>query len=573
MGELWAIPIMLRLCLVDNLRRLARQEVTARSERASADRWADRLVARARERSAQGLVVLAELATSAQPLTDGFITQLLKRLRDEDLPLGHALAWLDDHLTEVGRSVEELTRQERHRQATNQVSVGNCITSMRLIAALDWSSFFERTSVVERILRDDPAGAYADMDAGSRDLYRHEIERLATRSGVSEYDVARRAVARARAAGEAAERRRHVGYFLVDAGRQRLEADIGYRVTMLEHLRRVALSNPLAVYLELVSLLVLPLLAVPLTFASSGAEAGLGALPLLTVILVLSVLPATEVAITFANVAITTALRPRVLPKLSFEAGIPPTCRTVVAFGFLVTESGSGFTWYGNSQANRLTPWSNDPVSDPTGEAIYLRDDDTGRVWSPTPLPSASGAAYRVRHGQGASWFQETAFGVESNLAVFVPPDDPVKVRRLRLRNLSDRPRRLSPTVYAEWVLGATRDRAAAHVYTDWDAAVGALLARNHYVDQGRRVAFLAASEPVASFTADRAEFQGRNGSRALPAALQHGRDRSTPRMLPWTCSLTDGCRTRCSAAAFGRDLPFTSREAPTASVISCRTC
>ena len=86
-------------------------------------------------------MVLAELATSVQPLTDGFVTQLLKRLRDEDLPLGHAIAWLDERLAEGGRSAEELTRQERHRQATNQVSVGNCITSMRLIAAMDWSDF------------------------------------------------------------------------------------------------------------------------------------------------------------------------------------------------------------------------------------------------------------------------------------------------------------------------------------------------------------------------------------------------------------------------------------------------
>ena len=186
-------------------------------------------MARARERSAYGVVVLAELATSTQLLTDGFVTQLLKRLREEDLPLGPALAWLDDRLAEMGRSAEEVTRQERHRQAANQVSVGNCITSMRLIAALDWNDFFERSSVVERILRDDPAGAYTAMDARTRDVYRHEVERLASRSRVAEAEVARRAVAHAAAVEAAVERRRHVGYFLIDAGRPLLEADLSYR--------------------------------------------------------------------------------------------------------------------------------------------------------------------------------------------------------------------------------------------------------------------------------------------------------------------------------------------------------
>ena len=193
-------------------------------------------------------------------------------------------------------------------------------------------------------------------------------------------------------------------------------------------------------------------------------------------------------------------------------------------FGFLVTESGSGFTWHGNSQANRLTPWSNDPLSDPAGEAIYLQDLDSGWVWSPTPLPSPGGDAYRVRHGQGASWFEHTAFGVQSELVVCVPPEDPVKVRRLRLRNVSDHTRRLSATVYVEWVLGPNRDRAAAHVVTEWDASTAALLARNAYVDPMGRVAFLAASETGVGFTADRAEFLGRNGTRTRPSGLQPGR-------------------------------------------------
>jgi cyclic beta-1,2-glucan synthetase len=193
------------------------------------------------------------------------------------------------------------------------------------------------------------------------------------------------------------------------------------------------------------------------------------------------------------------------------------------SFGFLVSESGSGFTWQGNSQANRITPWSNDSVSDPAGEALYLRDDEAGQLWSPTPLPIASGCPYRVRHGQGYSRFEHRAFGVETELTVFVPLEDPVKLRRLRLTNVSDRPRRLTATLYVEWVLGTVRDRAAAQVVAEYDPAAGVVFARNSYADPGGRVAFLAASEPPVGATADRAAFLGRNGTRASPAALTGG--------------------------------------------------
>ena len=130
-------------------------------------------------------------------------------------------------------------------------------------------------------------------------------------------------------------------------------------------------------------------------------------------------------------------------------------------FGFLVSESGSGFTWSGNSQTNRLTPWSNDPVSDPPGEVVYLRDEDSGEIWCPTPLPVPSAEPTLVRHGQGYTTFERNAHGLCHELTLLVPPDDPIKLIRLRIQNVSDRPRRLSATYYAEWVLGrpATRPR------------------------------------------------------------------------------------------------------------------
>jgi cyclic beta-1,2-glucan synthetase len=161
--------------------------------------------------------------------------------------------------------------------------------------------------------------------------------------------------------------------------------------------------------------------------------------------------------------------------------------------GFLVSDSGAGYTWVGNSQSNRLTPWSNDPVSDPAGEAIYLRDETTGVVWSPTPLPAGLGAATRVRHGAGYSVFEQIRDSLEQELTLFVPVDDPIKVFLLRVKNHSAKPRKLSATFYAEWVLGTTREQMSLYVVTREDN--GALLARNPFnAEYGSAVAFAAVS-------------------------------------------------------------------------------
>ncbi|MBX6771433.1 MAG: hypothetical protein IRY83_06890, partial [Chloroflexi bacterium] len=194
-------------------------------------------------------------------------------------------------------------------------------------------------------------------------------------------------------------------------------------------------------------------------------------------------------------------------------------------FGALISESGQGFVWYGNSQANRLLPWSNDPVSDPSGDAIYIRDDESGRFWTPTPLPVRELDAYRARHGQGYTVFEHNSHAIEQEMVTFVPMDEaggaPVRIQRLRLRNRSSHRRRLSVIAYAEWVLGESREDTQMHVVTSWDAESQALLARNVYhPDFGSRVAFASVNLPITSYTADRTEFLGRNGSRAHPAAL-----------------------------------------------------
>jgi cyclic beta-1,2-glucan synthetase len=199
-------------------------------------------------------------------------------------------------------------------------------------------------------------------------------------------------------------------------------------------------------------------------------------------------------------------------------------------FGFLVTETGGGFTWSINSHENRLTPWSNDTVSDPPGEVIYIRDEETGATWTPTPLPIREPQSYMVRHGQGYSVFEHHSHGLSQELLMFAPLDAPVKISLLRLRNRTDRRRKLAITSYNELTLGVSREATSPHVVTDLEETLGAIFARNSYNNEfAGRVAFVATSEQRFTMTCDRKEFIGRNGSLAKPAAMNHvslsGRD------------------------------------------------
>lgn len=191
-------------------------------------------------------------------------------------------------------------------------------------------------------------------------------------------------------------------------------------------------------------------------------------------------------------------------------------------FGAMVSEAGVGCTWALNSHENRITTWNNDPVSDGSGEAIYIRDDDTGDFWSPTPLPVRTPEPYVIRHGKGRVRFEHETHGIAHELDWFVSADEPVRVCRLRLTNLGEEIRRLSVTQFVEWVLGDSRSRAQQIVVTWFDAEGEMLTAHNHFnLDFPGRAAFLAADVPLSSWTANRTEFVGRNGRASEPAAMQ----------------------------------------------------
>jgi cyclic beta-1,2-glucan synthetase len=193
--------------------------------------------------------------------------------------------------------------------------------------------------------------------------------------------------------------------------------------------------------------------------------------------------------------------------------------------GFMVTASGGGFTWSVNSQQNQITPWSNDPVSDEPGEVVYVRDEDTGQLWTPAALPIRDrNTRYTVRHGQGYSVFEHAANGIGTELTMFVSPDDPIKIVRLKLTNLSGRERRLSVTAYVEWVLGTAQRQGRTLIGTEIDPSSGAMFAQNRWNNElGERVAFLDMGGKQSAWTGDRTEFIGRDGTRDRPSGLVHG--------------------------------------------------
>ena len=191
-------------------------------------------------------------------------------------------------------------------------------------------------------------------------------------------------------------------------------------------------------------------------------------------------------------------------------------------FGFVLSESGIGWSWAGNSGENRLTSWSNDPVLDQPGEALYLRDEETGQFWSPSFLPAGANTPYEVIHGAGYSIFRNTSFGISTELRYFVEKKDSIKFIQLKIRNLREEISRISTMYYADWVLGSMKNQGQLFIQQHFDTYLHAILARNAFhPDFSERVAFLASTRIPQAITSSRAEFLGRNGSFRSPAALQ----------------------------------------------------
>jgi len=326
-GELWAIPAMLRLGLIENVRRMALRTVQRLDELENADRWGERVIAASEEGPARLGVVFNEFIADHPPLTSTFVSRLLRQLRSE--PDGSAtLVRLAEWITDEALSAEEAAARSTQRVALTQIIMANSITSLRTIARMDWRVFVERQSVMDAALRNDPAGAYARMTFATRDDYRHVVERIAKRTGGDEAGVAGAAVGlAAQAAQDGTDPRRgHVGFYLADRGLAELERRTGYRSPPGEALHRWALRHPNAVFVG--GILVGTAVATAVVLWLSGVDVRTAWLA----VVLFALLPANDIAVNVMNQLVTAFLPPRVLPKLDLQkmGGVPSEFRTAV---------------------------------------------------------------------------------------------------------------------------------------------------------------------------------------------------------------------------------------------------
>src|SRR6185295_4793147 len=256
-GELWAVAITLRLALVENLRRLAITIARARAQRDESDKLADKLLDLASLQPTGVMSSLNERVGKREDLPHPFLVQLVQRLREQHPSVMPVMDWIEKLLVRQGTSVEQIIHLEHQRQAAAQVTVGNIITSMRLLSTLDWNDFFEKVSLIEPLLGKDPAGVYSRMEFASRDRYRHVIERISKRTRASELKIAQAAIDLAAQADENSRAQRHVGYYLIDAGLSQLESSFSYQPPRAERLRRFLLRHATGTYLGTLTLMML----------------------------------------------------------------------------------------------------------------------------------------------------------------------------------------------------------------------------------------------------------------------------------------------------------------------------
>lgn len=330
LGELWAIPIMLRLALIENLRRVAARLALTREQRNLAYFWADKMVETAEKEPNQLILLVADMARSGPPMESAFVAEMVRRLQGQSTMLTLPLTWLAQRLAETGLSIEQMVQLESQQQAADQVSISNSIGSLRLLSSLDWREFVEKMSAVEQCLRRDPAQVYGVMDFATRDLYRHAVEKIGRHSVCAESQIA--ATALELASAECTQhgpeaRSAHIGYFLVGKGRHQLEQACQLHLPWLAALRRTASHAPLGVYLA--SICALTLLASGIIVRHAQADAV--APWLLVAIGLLALVGTSQLALALVNWLATLITLPRPLPRMDFSHGIPPQSRTMVA--------------------------------------------------------------------------------------------------------------------------------------------------------------------------------------------------------------------------------------------------
>jgi cyclic beta-1,2-glucan synthetase len=342
LGELWAIPIMLRLALIENLRRVGARIAAGRMDRNLAGYWADRITEVAANDPKSLILVIAEMAHSDPPLKSAFVAEFARRLQGQGPALAMPLTWIEQHLSECSMTIDQLVQSENQQQAADQVSMSNSIGSLRFLGAMDWREFVETMSVVEQTLHEDPRGTYGKMDFSTRDRYRHVVEKLAKTGMLSEAEVAAHAVRLARESAARTDDTQgeddfaaHVGYYLIDKGLAQLEHLAGVRLSISESLRKAGRRFPLFLYLG--TFMLITAIFTNGLLLKANAD---GLHPwLFLVTSILSLLCASQLAIGVVNWLATLLVTPHALPRMDFSKGIPPESRTLAVVPTMLTSA------------------------------------------------------------------------------------------------------------------------------------------------------------------------------------------------------------------------------------------
>ena len=342
LGELWAIPIMLRLALIENLRRVGARIAGDRLDRNKADYWADRITEVAGKDPKNLILAIADMARSDPPLKGAFVAEFARRLQGQGPALAMPLTWIEQRLSELSLTIDHLVQSENQQQAADQVSMSNSIGSLRFLGTMDWREFVETMSIVEQTLREDTGGTYGKMDFSTRDRYRHVVEKMAKSGRLSEGEVAAEAV---RLAHESAAnkdgahgsdgRAAHVGYYLIDKGLPQLEELAHVRLSVFGALRKMSSRFPLLLYLGAITLMT----AVFTGELLAKAHADGSPLWLLVTTGILSALCASQLAVAVVNWLATLLVIPQPLPRMDFSKGIPPESRTLTIVPTMLTSA------------------------------------------------------------------------------------------------------------------------------------------------------------------------------------------------------------------------------------------
>jgi cellobiose phosphorylase len=339
LGELWAIPIMLRLACIENLRRVISGLAEQREYRDMANSWADRMIETAEKDPASLILVVANMARSDPPMVGSFVAELTRRLQGHGPALALPLTWIEQRLSDSGLTTEQLVDSETKLQAADQASVSNSIGTLRFLSSTDWRKFVEENSVVESALDEDPSGVYNKMEFLTRDQYRHVIERIAKYTRLSEGEVARKAVELARDAGQSVqgERANHVGYYLIGGGLPILEHAIDMRYRWLRAIQRLLSRQAIFFYLGGISAITFTLSAILLSRLATNEFSEWQLVPITFVF----VLCTGQLAVAFVNWFATLMSTPEALPRLDFSEAIPSEFRTLVIVPTMLVSPGN----------------------------------------------------------------------------------------------------------------------------------------------------------------------------------------------------------------------------------------